>query len=260
MMSFQTINVVTQDSVCYLRFNRESEGNTINQLVIDECLQAIDCLAKTVAVLVIEGGEQIFCNGADFNYIAGNQGYGDDSGVADRLYQLWLKLAVGPFVSVSHVRGQVNAGGIGFISACDLVLADASAHFSLSEMLFNLYPACVFPFLVRRIGFQRAHYLTLSTKTIGVQQACEWGLVDAWEEEAGEALRKHLLRMRKLSTGTIAAYKRYVNGTILQNGLEIFSQPACAANRALYSSPEILQGISKYTTSGAMPWMNKKAD
>jgi polyketide biosynthesis enoyl-CoA hydratase PksH len=85
---------------------------------------------------------------------------------------------------MSHVRGTSNAGGTGFVAASDIVIADNTAQFSLSELLFGLYPACVLPFLTKRIGFRKAHYLTLMTNPISVQQANAWNLVDAYEENS----------------------------------------------------------------------------
>nr|WP_269820011.1 enoyl-CoA hydratase-related protein [Bacillus velezensis] len=42
--------------------------------------------------------------------------------------------------------GVANAGGIGFVAASDIVIADDTAVFSLSELLFGLFPAMVLPF------------------------------------------------------------------------------------------------------------------
>src|SRR5207248_3090020 len=126
------------------------------------------------------------------------------------LYELWLQIATAPFVTVAHLRGKTNAGGVGFVAACDIALADATATFSLSELLFGVYPACVMPFLIRRIGFQRAHYLTLMTQPIAVEQAHRWGLVDAYETQSDGLLRKHLLRLRCLSKVAIRRYKGYM--------------------------------------------------
>jgi 3-carboxymethyl-3-hydroxy-acyl-[acp] dehydratase len=52
-------------------------------------------------------------------------------------------LATGPFVTISHVRGKANAGGLGFMAASDIVLAQEEAQFSLSELLSDsIRPAC----------------------------------------------------------------------------------------------------------------------
>src|SRR6185503_19576776 len=122
------------------------------------------------------------------------------------MYDLWLRMATGPYVTIAHVRGTANAGGVGFVAASDIVLADETAQFSLSEMLFGLMPACVMPFLIRRIGFQRAHYMTLMTQPISVNQAYGWNLVDAHEKLSDALLKRHLMRLKCLSKNSIVRY------------------------------------------------------
>ena len=160
---------------------------------------------------MLSGSPEVFCLGADFKAIAGRtkNGYKDDG--PGPMYDLWLRLATGPYVTISHVRGKANAGGVGFVAASDIVLADETAQFSLSELLFGLYPACVLPFLIRRIGFQKAHYLTLMTQPISAMQACEWGLVDVCEPQSNSLLQRHLQRLRRLSKTAIRRYKTYMN-------------------------------------------------
>jgi polyketide biosynthesis enoyl-CoA hydratase PksH len=173
-------------------------------------------------------------------------------GDPEALYDLWLRLATGPFVTIAHVRGRANAGGIGFVAASDIVLADEGARFSLSELLFGLYPACVLPFLVRRVGFQRAHYLTLTTQPITARQACEWGLVDAIDEQGHTALRRHLQRLRRLSKPAIRRYKTYMRG--LERQLVDSRALAVQGNREIFGDAHNLQAISHYVATGVFPW------
>ncbi len=165
---------------------------------------------------------------------------------------MWLRLATGPYVTISHVRGKANAGGVGFVAASDIVLADESAQFSLSELLFGLYPACVLPFLIRRIGFQKAHYLTLMTQPISARQACEWGLVDAFEPTSELLLRRHLQRLRRLSKGAIRQYKSYMRSISLP--LQDVKAPAVAANREMFADADNLRAITRYIDEGLFPW------
>jgi polyketide biosynthesis enoyl-CoA hydratase PksH len=161
-------------------------------------------------------------------------------------------MATGPYVTIAHVRGKANAGGVGFVAASDIVLADETAQFSLSEMLFGLYPACVLPFLIRRIGFQKAHYFTLMTQPISAKQAFEWGLVDAWEPSSEALLRRHLQRLRRLSKPAIARYKSYMGRIGVPVGE--LKAPAVAANREIFSDPENLRAITRYVEHGVFPW------
>jgi len=252
-MSYQTIRVRFQEPICFLQFYRPQANNTINELLIEECHQVLEMCAESITVLVLEGLPEVFCFGADFQGIhAKIADEGPNEQGPEPLYDLWLKLATGPFVTVSHVRGKVNAGGVGFVAASDIVLADQSAQFSLSELLFGLFPACVLPFLIRRVGFQKAHYLTLMTKPISAQEAHAAGLVDACEAQSDSLLRKHLLRLRRLSKTGILRYKRYM--TELNDSLIQSKSLALAANREVFSDPVNLNGIFRYVETGQFPW------
>ena len=149
-------------------------------------------------------------------------------------------------------RSKANAGGLGFISACDIVLSDEKAQFSLSEMLFGLMPACVLPFLIRRLGFARANYLTLLTQPIRAQQAREWGLVDACEADSENLLRKHLLRLRRLSKPSIASYKHYL--AALDETVVASRPKAVGANIRVFGDTGNIERIARYVQTGQFPW------
>jgi len=252
-MNYQTIQVRFQGTVCFILFNRPEANNTINSLLIDECLQALKLCEETMTVVVLEGSPEVFCFGADFKDIHDTIASGPSTeNDPEPLYDLWFKLATGPYITIAHVRGKANAGGIGFVAACDIVLADQAAVFSLSELLFGLFPACVLPFLTRRMGFQKAHYLTLMTQPITVQQAHSWGLVDAYEVQSESLLRKHLLRLRRLSKTGIVRYKRYMNQ--LDDSLLRSKPQALAANREIFSDPRNLEAIFRFVEQGRFPW------
>lgn len=255
-MSYATIRVRDEGSIRYLQLYRPEARNTINAQLIAECTQAVTDAEGKAAVLVIEGLPDVFCFGADFQGMrdALVQGeVGDDDGAgADRLYRLWLRIATGPFITIAHVRGQANAGGIGFVSACDIVLADDAARFSLSELLFGLYPACVLPFLIRRIGLTKANYMTVSTQPVGVEQAASWGLVDAWQTQSDALLSRYLLRLRRLSPQSVAHYKNYL--AQLTDSLSGARELAVRSNLAMNELPGVAEGIVRYVETGRFPW------
>lgn len=252
-MNYQTINLQFQNSVCFLQFNRPEANNTINELLVEECLQALELCEDSVNVIVLEGLPEVFCFGADFQGMYEKMCSGE-SGLmnTDYLYDLWLKMTTGPYVTVSHVRGKVNAGGVGFVAASDIVLADQTAQFSLSELLFGVFPACVMPFLIRRVGFQKANYLTLTTKPITVEQAQAWGLVDEYDVHSETLIRKHLIRLSRLSKTSLLQYKHYISR--LYDSVLKAKYTAVTANREIFSEPRVMQGIYRYVENGRFPW------
>jgi polyketide biosynthesis enoyl-CoA hydratase PksH len=252
-MNYQTIRVRFQDPICFIQFYRPDANNTINERLIEECNQVLELCRETITIVVLEGLPEVFCFGADFKGMHEKIASGERCEQSpEPLYDLWLKLANGPYITISHVQGKVNAGGVGFVAASDIVLAGQNAQFSLSELLFGLFPACVLPFLIRRVGFQKAHYLTLMTQPISAQQAYTWGLADAYDVQSEVLLRKHLLRLRHLSKTGISRYKRYMSG--LSDSLFQSKSLALAANQEIFSDPSNIEGIFRYVEKGQFPW------
>ena len=257
-MTYNTIKVHFQDSICFLQIDRPEANNTISGRLVSECNHVLSTCEESATIVVLSGSPQVFCMGADFSVIAsGSNGPDEQGNTPEALYDLWLRLAAGPYVTISQVRGKANAGGVGFVAASDIVLADETAQFSLSELLFGLYPACVLPFLIRRIGFQKAHYLTLTSQPISAKQAADWGLVDAFDSSSDALLRRHLQRLRRLSKSAIRSYKTYMNriGTQLKD----LKSPATAANREVFSDRSNLRAISRYVEQGLFPWEDAPA-
>ena len=252
-MNYETLKVRFESATCFITIDRPDANNTINGRLVSEFNQVLSQCEESVTTVVLSGSPEVFCFGADFKAIAGTPKTADEAGEGPGpLYDLWLRLATGSYVTVANVRGKANAGGVGFVAACDIVLADDTANFSLSELLFGLYPACVLPFLVRRVGVQRAHYLTLMTQPIAAKEACEWGLVDAHGAQSDVLLRRHLSRLRRLAKPAIRRYKNYMN--TIAGPLANLKAPAVAANSEMFSDPVNLHAISRYVEHGLFPW------
>jgi len=258
--AYETIKVRRQDSVCFLEIARPEANNTINKQLIVDLSEALSECEEWATVVVLSGSPEVFCYGADFKAMARmdpmltiRDRHGEEENDTPGLmYDLWLRMATGPYVTIAHVRGQANAGGVGFVAASDIVLADESAQFSLSELIFGLYPACVLPFLIRRVGFQKAHYLTLSTAPIGAKQAMEWGLVDAVEPQSEVLLRRHLQRLRRLSKSGIRRYKSYASRISMP--LRDLKSTAVAGNLELFTDQANRQAITRFVERGVFPW------
>lgn len=246
-MSYDTLRVRVEDNVWYVQLHRPEANNTIDGTLLAECADVLGACRDSASVVVLEGLPDVFCLGADLS--AGASGA---EGTVDpkTLYGLWMELATGPFVSVAHVRGKTNAGGVGFVAASDIVLAEEKATFSLSELMFGLFPACVMPFLVRRVGMSRARFLALSTQPVEAAAAKEWGLVDACAADSVDLLRRQLLRLRRLPKDGIARFKRYL--AEMDTSLADCRAPAERANREIFSDERNLARIARFVETGRM--------
>jgi polyketide biosynthesis enoyl-CoA hydratase PksH len=252
--SYETLRIASQGPVCRIQLHRPDANNTINACMLAELHHVLDDAAsREQTVIVIEGLPDYFCFGADLTAVSRP----DEAGDPERIYALWSKISGGPFVTVAHVRGKVNAGGMGFVAASDIVIAAETARFSLSELLFGLMPATLMPFLVRRIGFQKAHYLAIMTQPVTAAEALAFGLVDACGPQSDGLLRRHLLPLRRLSRRTIIQYKKFMAdiGRLTVDAKDL----AIATNRRVFADPANIARIERYVKSGVFPWEGETA-
>ena len=79
---------------------------------------------------------------------------------------------------VAAVHGRALAGGCGLASACDIVLASASARFGYPEVKIGFVPAMVAAILRRNVSEKRAFELLTLGREISAAEALEMGLVN----------------------------------------------------------------------------------
>ncbi|MFN3592314.1 MAG: enoyl-CoA hydratase-related protein [Thermaurantiacus sp.] len=53
---------------------------------------------------------------------------------------------------MARIQGDVYAGGMGLVAACDIAVAVETAGFCLSEVKLGLIPATIGPYVLSRMG------------------------------------------------------------------------------------------------------------
>lgn len=249
-MSYQTLEATARLGFLWVRLNRPNQRNSVNRVMLSELLACLQSAENDDAIkaVILEGSADWFCTGMDFqDALAG----GAEQLLTD-YFTLLRQIAEGRKLVIANVRGVTSAGGVGIVAACDLVIAHESATFALSELLFGLIPASVLPFLVRRVGHQRAKLLALSTLPIAAAQAHHWGLIDEVAPEPERVLRTYLRRWRRLSPTTVGTLKRYMNQIA-----PISAETETAAVEtvlALMADADVTSGIERFVTEGVAPW------
>src|SRR5882724_9451780 len=98
--AYETIKVQFQESICFLQIDRPEANNAISSQLVAECNDVLSRCEESATVVVLSGSPEVFCFGADFKAIASPSKSADDEAPAPGpLYDLWLRLATGPFVT-----------------------------------------------------------------------------------------------------------------------------------------------------------------
>ena len=167
--------------VATVTLNRPEVRNAFNDEVIAELTAVFLALAgrEDVRAVVLAANGPAFCAGADLNWMKRMAGYTREENLADArgLARMLEVIYACPKPTVARVQGDVYAGGMGLVAACDLAVAVDTAQFCLSEVRLGLVPATIGPYVVRAMGLRAAQRYALTAERFSATEAHRIGLV-----------------------------------------------------------------------------------
>ena len=182
MKNYQTIEAGIGNRVLTILLNRPEKHNAFNETMLHE-LTDIFTFVKTadeICCVVMRGNGKSFCAGVDLNWmkdVATNsfeKNYSESLYLAECFYTIYT--CPKPTIAVAH--GSVLGGANGLVSACDMAYCSDDAVFSLSEVKIGIVPACISPYVIKRIGEYGARELMLTGRRISGKEAERYGLVN----------------------------------------------------------------------------------
>lgn len=167
--------------VATVTLNRPEVRNAFNDEVIVELTATFLALSDRddVRAVVLAANGSAFCAGADLNWMKRMATYTREENLADGrgLARMLEVIYTCPKPTVARIQGDVYAGGMGLVAACDMAVAAEGAHFCLSEVKIGLIPATISPYVIRAMGSRAAHRWFLTAERFSAAQAYGMGLV-----------------------------------------------------------------------------------
>jgi len=189
--------------VATLTLNRPEVRNAFNDEVIAELSQAFAELGAREAVraIVLAANGPAFCAGADLNWMRRMADYTRDENLADagKLAEMLRVIYECPKPTIARVQGDVFAGGMGLVAACDMALSVDSASYCLSEVRLGLIPATISPYVIRAMGARAAQRYFLTAERFSAAEALRIGFVH--EVVPAEALDARLAELVQALVG-----------------------------------------------------------
>lgn len=239
-------------------------GNRLNPGSLAALFAAVHGLAGDAGVraILLRSSGAAFCHGMD---LAGLSAAGADrrrEGI-DEAVGLYVRLLSciheAPKPVIAAVRGSVKAGGIGLVSACDVVVAAEDSSFELGEAFFGIVPANVLPFLLGlRIPLQKVRYLVLTARALSGRDAAGIGLVDELYPSADleRGLRELLKRVWRTSPAAAAEAKSFTRSLI---GVDLETAKTRAREKLgeLLGREEVIAAIAAFVDGSVPSWFAK---
>ncbi|HKO42490.1 MAG TPA: enoyl-CoA hydratase/isomerase family protein [Pyrinomonadaceae bacterium] len=169
-------------SVARITLNRPEKKNALSDNLIAALKDSLKRAGgdEAARVVIIKGAGSDFCSGADLSALQkiADSSIADNAADARSLMEVFTLIRDFPIPVVAAVHGRALAGGCGLASACDIVLASASARFGYPEVKIGFVPAMVAAILRRNVSEKRAFELLSLGREISAGDAMEIGLVN----------------------------------------------------------------------------------
>lgn len=261
-MSESVLLEISKDGVATLTLNRPDVHNAFDEHVIEALSTHFDALVARddVHAVVLKGAGKSFSAGADLNWMkraaAFTQAQNKDDALA--LARMLNKLNTLPQLTIACVHGAAMGGGLGLVSACDVVLASEQAKFALSEVKLGLIPATIAPYVLQAMGQRQAKRYFQTGERFDAHKAYDIGLVHDVYPTADAlefALRNLLEGMRSNGPAAMAASKAlcldYAGKAITE---DVMDQTADAiANTRI--GDEAKEGLSAFLEKRKASWV-----
>jgi methylglutaconyl-CoA hydratase len=215
---------------------------------LKESLREIDS-NEGLRVALITGAGADFCSGAD---LASLQKISQSSAVenledAQSLMELFALIRRVRVPVVAAVRGRALAGGCGLATACDLVLAHASARFGYPEVKIGFVPAMVMAILRRNVSEKRAFELIVRGEEISAAEAERIGLVNrVYDDELFESeVEAYVRGFERVGRSAVMLSKRLLYH---MDGMDFYAalQSGVDVNTIARMTEDCRQGIARF--------------
>jgi methylglutaconyl-CoA hydratase len=210
------LTIAVQDHIARITLTRPEVRNAFNDEVIQLLKTAFEAVGQRedVRAVVLAAEGPAFCAGADLNWMRRMADYTRDENIADagQLAAMLKAIYECPKPTIAAVQGDVYAGGMGLVAACDMAVSVRSAAYCLSEVKLGLIPATISPYVIRAMGARAAHRYFLTAERFSADEAHRIGFVhelvdaDALEGKVNELAQA----LVNASPAAVRACKRLV--------------------------------------------------
>ncbi|MCB9422195.1 MAG: enoyl-CoA hydratase/isomerase family protein [Ardenticatenaceae bacterium] len=245
--------------VLTVALNRPEQHNALTPELIDRLTAVFHhfTIRQEVRVIVLTGNGRSFCAGADLNYMRAAADFDFEANAADgkAIFDLVQAVNECPKPVIGRVNGAAIGGGVGLVSACDIVVAVKRATFALSEVRLGIVPAVISPFVLAKIGMGNGRELFLTGERFDAYKAQQIGLVQhvAAEDDLDTAVAERIQQLLQAAPGAQAAAKELIRTVAHRPPSDVrdFTANLIAQRRA---SDEGREGMSAFLEKREPDW------
>ncbi len=212
----ESVKLAVAGDIARVTLERPEVRNAFNAEVIKQLHDVFARItaADDVRAVVLAGEGNVFCGGADINWMRDSLDLSFEANVADaeRMSDMFRAIDNCPKPVIGRIHGAALGGGAGLAAVCDIAIASDDAVFGFTEVKLGIIPAVISPFVLSKIGSSHARALFLTGERFDAARARAIGLVHQ-VVPAGEldaAVDRVLAEIRSAGPSAVGAAKLLV--------------------------------------------------
>lgn len=179
----EALLVEDRGSVMWLTINRPEARNALNREVTDGLVTAIQRAGQdpNIRVVVLTGaGDRTFCAGADLKESAsgGKDSTFSSGGGENPLVRVYRAMRGCHKPIIGRINGSALGGGLGLVSACDLVYSADHAQFGTPEVKVGVFPMMITTYLIRQLPRRRFVEMAFLAEPLSAKEAEGYDLIN----------------------------------------------------------------------------------
>jgi enoyl-CoA hydratase len=251
MSDTELVHLAVTGGIATVTLDSPHNRNALSRQLVAELTDRLRTAgaATEVRAVVLTHTGTTFCAGADISEAT----TGPMTGTASALLALLRLIVDLPRPVIASIDGNVRAGGIGLLGACDIVVAGPGSTFAITEARLGLAAAVISMTVLPRLDSRSAARYYLTAETFDAAEAQRIGLVTFAVDDAGHAVEALTADLRKASPQGLVESKLLANRSV-REAIERYGDQMVELSARLFASEEAHEGMTAFLERRPPRW------
>ncbi|MFI1915434.1 enoyl-CoA hydratase family protein [Nocardia sp. NPDC020380] len=243
------------DGFATLTLDSPHNRNALSSRLITELLEGLERATadESVRGVVLTHTGNTFCAGADLK-----EAVDADPAAAADIRTGWMLSVLRsvlemPKPVIAQVDGNVRAGGMGILAACDIAVAGRSSSFGLTEVRIGLAPFIISVTLLPRMSARAAARYFSTGETFDAAEAERVGLITVAADDPVAETARLCAELRKGAPQGLAESKRLVNAELLAT-FDRSAEELAKRSASFFGTPQVIEGMTAFLQRRPPSW------
>lgn len=248
MTDAQIVRHESSEGISTITLDSQHNRNALSRQLLEELHTALDeAEAQDARAIVLRHEGPAFCAGADLK--ERSSGPPDSGPMVSALERLMDT----PRPTIAAVNGAVRAGGLGLMTACDLIVVEQSVTFALTEVRIGVAAAIISVPILRRVPPGKIAAAMLTGEVFSAADAREMGLITHVTSDVSATVNDLINGILAGAPRAVAATKAMLHRVPTLDRTTGFAEMR-ALSEEFFSGPDAAEGMAAFIEKRLPAW------